>query len=334
MARRSAIFGCAGPALLPPEAAFFRDADPFGFILFARNIETPDQLRALTSDLRAAVGWDAPILIDQEGGRVARMTAPHWRRFPPALDQADKVSPGDFARSFNLRGLLIADDLMSVGIDVNCTPLADIAEAATHPVLLNRLYGRSPAAVTEAARALAEGQADAGVSSVLKHLPGYGRASVDGHLDLPRVSVGRAELDAWDFAPFKALSDMPMGMTAHIVLDVIDKGQPATVSATCMKVIRQDIGFDGLLMTDDISMEALSGSVTERAQASLIAGCDVVLHCNGDLAEMQALAAVCPVLTGPAATRAETALAARPKPAGIDIAACEAEFNAMFKAQS
>ena len=331
MARGAYIFGCAGPKLDPSEARFFREADPLGFILFARNIEDPAQLSALTADLREAVGWNAPILIDQEGGRVARMAAPHWREVPPALDQA--MAAGDQAeRALYLRSALIAHDLQTVGIDVNCTPLADIAEDATHPVLKNRLYGFAPETVIARARAVHEGQLLMGVSSVLKHIPGYGRANVDGHLDLPRVDVPLDALEAWEFAPFRALNDIPMGMTAHIVVDAIDPENSATLSPAVMRYIREDIGFQGLMMTDDISMGALTGPVAERSIAAVRAGCDVVLHCNGEMAEMADVATSLGPLTGPAADRAGIALASRPSRADfryVDIAALEAEFTAI-----
>ncbi|MEM6637235.1 MAG: glycoside hydrolase family 3 N-terminal domain-containing protein [Pseudomonadota bacterium] len=324
------IFGCAGPELDPEEAAFFRDADPWGFIVFARNIKAPDQLRCLTGDLRDSVGRDAPVLIDQEGGRVARMTAPHWRRYPPALDQAASVRPADQARSFFLRGFLIGSELAAVGIDVNCTPLADIAEPATHPILRNRLYGETPDQVTANARALAEGQAAAGVLSVLKHLPGYGRAHVDSHLALPVVDAELSKLTGWDFAPFRALADMPLGMTAHIVLDAVDPGRAATVSQKVIDLIRRDIGFSGFLMTDDISMEALDGDVAARGTAALAAGCDAVLHCNGDRADMDLLMQVCPQLSPEGVERSDRADAARTSPAAIDIDAAASEFEALF----
>ncbi|EBA12072.1 glycoside hydrolase family 3 N-terminal domain-containing protein [Roseobacter sp. CCS2] len=318
------IFGPKGQEITDWERGFFREVQPLGFILFARNIDNPDQLRRLTHDLRDAVQRDAPILIDQEGGRVQRMRSPHWREYLPALDQMAQAH--DPLRTHWIRNRLIAAELHDVGIDANCAPLADIAEDATHPVLKNRLYGYDVETVVAASRTCADAHLAGGVLPILKHIPGYGRASVDSHQHLPRVDAPRAELDAWDFAPFALLNDIPMGMTAHIVFSDIDADAPATTSAKMMEVIRKGIGFDGLLMTDDLSMEALSGRVAERAQASIAAGCDIVLHCNGDAAEMQAVAAASGDMTPAAIIRANRALAMRKTPENIDIPGLEAEL--------
>ncbi|MEJ6402235.1 glycoside hydrolase family 3 N-terminal domain-containing protein [Yoonia sp. 2307UL14-13] len=328
MTLNATIFGPDGQVVTDWERAFFRDTQPLGFILFARNIADPDQLRRLTGELRETVGRDAPILIDQEGGRVQRMRAPHWREYPPALDQMDRAS--DPMRSQWVRNRLIAAELYAVGIDVNCAPLADLVEDATHPVLWNRLYGGDKETVVKAARICAEAHLAGGVLPVLKHIPGYGRASVDSHKDLPRVDVPHAELTARDFAPFKALNDIAMGMTAHIVFSDIDPSAPATTSAKMMRIIREEIGFDGLIMTDDLSMEALSGTPAERAKASISAGCDIVLHCNGDADEMVQVADAAGQMSGAAQTRADRALAQRKSPENIDIPALEAEFAALL----
>ncbi|SEL32419.1 beta-N-acetylhexosaminidase [Pacificibacter marinus] len=319
------ILGCAGLSLSAQEKAFFRDANPWGFILFARNVDTPDQLSRLTQELRDSVGWRAPILIDQEGGRVQRLRAPAWREFLPPLDDIARCD--DPARSMWLRGRLIADDLTGVGIDVNCAPTLDIAGALTHPFLRNRCYGSDAKTVAAMGRAMVDGMAAGGVASVMKHMPGHGRGTADSHKNLPRVTVSRAEL-ANDFAPFQALNDLPMAMSAHIVMEAIDPDLPATQSPACIKVIREDIGFDGLLMTDDVSMQALSGTVQTRGALALAAGCDVVLHCNGDLAEMQSIAEL-GVMCHAAQTRADLAADSRPKPLSIDIAALEAEFQSL-----
>jgi len=300
---------------------------PWGFILFARNIDEPDQLRRLTGALRDAVGWDAPILIDQEGGRVQRMRAPHWREYLPALDQMERAR--DPARAMYLRNLLIAQELHSVGIDVNCAPVADILQPETHPVMKNRCYGYDVATVVSMCREVVRGFLDGGVLPVLKHIPGYGRAVVDGHKDLPTVDVALADLHGLDFAPFKALNDIKMGMTAHIVFPELDD-LPATTSARAMRMIREEIGFDGLIMTDDISMEALSGSIADRSTAALAAGCDLILHCNGEMAEMEAVGEICPVLPDLTRARAEAALAQRQSPAEIDIPAAMAEFDRLI----
>jgi beta-N-acetylhexosaminidase len=319
------IFGPEGLEITEWERGFFREVQPLGFILFARNIDNPDQLRRLTYALREAVQRDAMILIDQEGGRVQRMRSPHWREYLPALDQMAQAA--DPLRARWVRNRLIAAELHDVGIDANCAPLADIAEEATHPILKNRLYGYDVQTVVDACRVCADAHLAGGVLPVLKHIPGYGRASVDSHKDLPRVDAPRGELEAWDFAPFSALTDIPMGMTAHIVFSDIDPANPATTSANMMEVIRKDIGFDGLLMTDDLSMEALSGTIAQRAAASIAAGCDIILHCNGNATEMQAVAQASGTMTDAAITRANRALALRKTPANIDIAALEAELG-------
>ena len=329
MAQTAAIFGCLGPRLRNSEKAFFAETQPWGFILFARNLETPDQVKRLTDNLRNAVGRDVPILIDQEGGRVQRLGPPHWRQWLPPLDQM--AAAGDVGpRSMELRGTLIAQEHLALGIDVNCTPMADIAEDYTHPVLKNRCYGYDVETVTAAAWAVAKGLRAGGVSPVLKHIPGHGRAFVDSHLHLPVVEDHADILRQRDFAPFKALSDLKMGMSAHLVFSAFDGDRPATQSPVMIDLIRDEIGFQGLLMTDDISMEALDGSLTERATASLTAGCDMVLHCNGDLDEMQDIAAAAGSLDGQARLRADAALSDRPDPKSIDIRAIEAELDALL----
>lgn len=329
MARTAVITGCEGLVLSDWEKAHFRALNPWGFILFARNIDTPDQLRALTSDLRDTVGWQAPILIDQEGGRVQRMGPPHWRSYLPALDQMQRAR--DPVRAQWLRNRLIAQDLHDVGIDVNCAPLADIAQNDTHPFLRNRLYGTDVATVVAAARTCAEAHLAGGVLPVLKHMPGHGQAQVDSHLDLPSVRTDLATLLAQDFAPFRALNDMAMGMTCHLVFTAIDPHNPATTSAKMIRLIRQDIGFGGLIMTDDIGMQALSGTLPQRGVAALTAGCDLVLHCNGDRAEQLAMAAALPVMTPDAVRRADDALLQRKSPVPIDISACSAELDALLR---
>ncbi len=330
------IFAPAGPDLTAEEAAFFRAADPFGFILFQRNCETPDQLRRLTGDLRAAVGRNAPILIDQEGGRVQRMRAPHWREWMPPLDQVESFSGPEkvktpAARAMYLRGLLIGSELMAHGIDTNCAPSADIAWPGTHPFLQNRCYGRDAGTVTAMARACAQGLADAGCLPVLKHAPGHGRATTDSHKALPRIDAPLADLGQTDFVPFRALADLPMVMTAHIILPEIDPEAPVTQSAEGIRLLRDQLGLTGLLMTDDISMGALSGPVAERAARALEAGCDLILHCNGDLAEMQSLAVAAGTLSDAAAKRADIAVSDRRPPTDIDIQAVEAEFTTLIK---
>jgi beta-N-acetylhexosaminidase len=326
------VLGCEGPHLGPDEAAFFRAADPWGFILFARNVETPDQLCRLTGDLRAAVGRDAAVLIDQEGGRVQRLRAPHWRDWLAPFDQVARSRPGLAARGLWLRYRLIADELRAVGIDVDCAPVADIAGPDTHPFLRNRCFGSDAATVTAAARAAAEGLLAGGVLPVIKHLPGHGRAVVDSHHDLPRVSAPLADLEATDFAPFRALADLPVAMTGHIVLDAVDRDRPATASAAVIALIRDRIGFGGLLLSDDLSMQALSGPIGARAGAAIGAGCDLALHCNGDRDEAGAVVAAAGGLGGAALRRAAAALARRDavRPEAIDSAALAAELAAIL----
>ena len=267
------------------------------------------------------------MLIDQEGGRVQRLRPPHWRAWRPPLEDAARAS--DPSRAMALRYRIIGQELRALGIDVNAVPCADLARPRTHPFLRNRCYGETVADVTRIARAVVDGCLAGGVLPVLKHLPGHGRAQADSHLHLPRVAAPEAALAATDFAPFRALADLPLGMTAHVVYEGLGQSGPATQAPDMIRLIRDDLGFGGLLMTDDIGMDALAGPVEARAAAALAAGCDVVLHCNGDAAEIAAVARSCGPLTGPAQTRARAALAARPPAAPVDIAARVAEFESL-----
>ena len=327
------ITGIEGPSLSGTERAFLRDADPWGFILFRRNVDTPGQVRALVAELRDTVGRNAPVLIDQEGGRVQRLAPPHWPSYPPgafygAIYERDRAA-GLAAAKLGAR--LIASDLFALGIDVDCLPLADVPVSEADPVIGNRAYGMTPAKVAAIGAAVAQGLIEGGVLPVLKHIPGHGRATADSHHRLPVVEADRATLESSDFAAFRPLAKLPLGMTAHVVFSAIDPVAPATTSGTMVReVIRQYIGFDGLLMSDDVSMNALSGTLAERTRAALRAGCDVVLHCNGKLDEMQAVAQESPPLAGDAARRADAALAARRKPADFDIAAAREEFAALM----
>ena len=314
----AAIFGCEGLRLSAAEKQFFRAADPWGFILFARNLETPDQIRALCDDLRDTVGREAVILIDQEGGRVARLRAPHWLEWLPALEQMDKAGPVNGPRSMWIRARLIAAELRDLGIDTNCAPIADLPVDGVHDIIRNRCYGRDVDTVVAAARQVADGLLAGGVLPVLKHIPGHGRPKTDSHLELPRTDAPFEDLHSTDFATFRALADLPMGMTAHVVYDAVDPDLCATVSPTVISMIRRDIGFDGLLMTDDLSMKALSGTLTGKVTAALAAGCDVMLHCNGDLAEMAEVAQAAGRLSSFAAKRAKRALALRTAPQALD----------------
>ncbi|MGJ8625316.1 MAG: beta-N-acetylhexosaminidase [Sulfitobacter sp.] len=322
------ILDATGQRLTADEKAFFRDANPFGFILFARNIDNPDQVRALCDDLREAAGHDAIITIDQEGGRVQRMRAPHWREWLPPLDFV--AIAGECAEeAMTLKYRIIADELRSVGIDSNCAPMVDVAGPATHEFLRNRCYGSDPSRVAAMGRAAANGMLAGGVLPVVKHMPGHGRATMDSHFDLPRVDAARSDLDVLDFAPFKALNDLPMGMTAHLVYDVIDP-HPATLSPKVMRLIRNDIGFDNLIMTDDISMKALSGTPAENAKGALAAGCDVVLYCNAPLEDRRQVAEAAGEMSDAAQTRAIRALSMRKTPEDIDISALDAQLEALL----
>ncbi|SFD98427.1 glycoside hydrolase family 3 N-terminal domain-containing protein [Roseivivax sediminis] len=327
MSYGAAILGCAGTRLSGAEKRFFRDADPFGYILFARNLEDAGQIRALTAELREAVGRAAPIFIDQEGGRVQRLRPPLARDWPPPFDHVrqHRLHAG---RAMYLRYRIIAAELRALGIDGNCAPMLDVARPDTHPFLRNRCYGETRDLVIEIGRAVAQGHLDGGVLPVMKHMPGHGLAQRDSHHALPRITQSDAELDATDFAAFRPFADLPLGMTAHLVFEALDP-EPATVSPRMIALIRERLGFDGFLMTDDISMEALSGSVPERGRASIEAGCDAVLHCNGDMTEMLALMRYVGTMGDAAEARAEAALAARRAAPDVDIADLADQLEAL-----
>ena len=326
---RAFITGVAGSALSDEERDFLREAQPWGLIVFTRNIATADQLRRLIGDCRAALGRDAPALIDQEGGRVQRLGPPHWPQYPPGAAYGalyDRNRDRGLAAA-RLGGRLIASDLAALGIDVDCLPLGDIPVPGADPIIGDRAYGTTPDKVAAIAAAIAAGLAEGGVLPVLKHIPGHGRAPADSHKRLPVVATGRATLEATDFAALRALSALAMGMTAHVVFSALDPVAPATTSARIVgDVIRGSIGFQGLLMSDDVSMGALSGTIAGRASAAIAAGCDMILHCNGELAEMREVAAAVPVLAGAAAHRAEAALNAKRPPAPIDLTSSRATF--------
>jgi beta-N-acetylhexosaminidase len=290
---RAVILGCAGPRLSAEERGFFARFNPLGFILFARNVEAPDQLRALIGELRQSVGRaDAPVLIDQEGGRVQRLRPPRWRAAPPAarfgeLALRDSAAASEAAR---LNAQLIGAELAELGIDTVCAPVLDLRFPGAHEVIGDRAFSADPEIVSLLGRASCEGFFAAGVTPIVKHSPGHGRGMVDSHLSLPVVEASRAELERTDFRPFKALADMPWAMTAHVVYRAIDADRPATTSPLVIgQVIRGHIGFDGVLIGDDLSMEALHGSIAERARATMAAGCDLALHCNGKMDEMKVL---------------------------------------------
>jgi beta-N-acetylhexosaminidase len=289
----AAIFGCAGPVLTEAEKAFFAKTDPFGFILFTRNIETPDQVRALVRSLRETVGREAPVLIDQEGGRVQRLRPPHWASRPPMV-KFGKLAERDLPqarRAARLNAHLIAAELRSLGIDVDCAPLVDVPVQGADTIIGDRAFGSDPMLVADLGRAVMDGLLDGGVMPIVKHIPGHGRAMVDSHKALPIVTADRATLESSDFVPFRALRDAPWAMTAHVIYAAYDDHRPATLSPVVIRdVIRGFIGCDAVLLSDDLSMHALSGSFADRTRFALEAGCDVVLHCNGDMDEMKGVA--------------------------------------------
>ena len=334
MSAKAFISGCAGPELSRDEIAFFRHHRPFGLILFQRNCRAPDEVRTLVAAFRDAVGRaDAPVLIDQEGGRVRRLRPPHWPDYPAAaaLGALHAADPAAGVRAAWLHGRLIAADLLDLGIDVDCAPVLDVATPGTSEAIGDRSFGGDPARVAALGRALAEGLMDGGVLPVMKHLPGQGRATSDSHIGLPVVGDAADVLERSDFVPFAALADLPMAMTAHIVYSAIDPARPATISPVVIRdMIRGRIGFDGLLISDDVSMHALSGDYGERAAAIHDAGCDIVLHCNGRPEEMLAVADAAPELAGYSGERAARALQARRVPVPFDRAAARDDYRALL----
>ncbi|HKK35884.1 MAG TPA: glycoside hydrolase family 3 N-terminal domain-containing protein [Paracoccaceae bacterium] len=330
-APRAIILDCAGPALPPDERAFLRDADPWGFILFARHVETPEQVARLCGELRDAVGRDAPVLIDQEGGRVARLKPPHWREWPWMSAMRAGLAPEAMDEALRWRFRLIARELRALGVDVDCMPMADLPVAGAHRIVTDRALGDTAEAVGRRARIVADALLAGGVLPVLKHLPGHGRAFADSHAALPRVRASLEALRETDFAAFRPVADLPLGMTAHVAFDALG-GDAATVSPEAIRAIREEIGFDGLLMTDDLAMEALGGGMGARARASLAAGCDALLLCNADRAAQAEALAETPELAGAALARAEAALAARRPPEPFDEAEAEARHARIVKA--
>jgi len=328
------IYGCAGPRLAAAEARFFRDADPYGFILFQRNCQTPDQVRALVAELRAAVGRaSAPVLIDQEGGRVARLKPPHWRAAPPAaaFGALARASLSEARRAVRLNARLLALELAELGITVDCAPVLDVPVEGSHDIIGDRAFARDPALVAELGREAIDGFLEAGVLPVVKHVPGHGRATADSHLDLPVVETDRATLEASDFLPFRRLNDAPWAMTAHVLYRALDPLAATSVSPRVVgDIIRGHIGFDGVLLSDDLSMKALSGDFRERTRAVLAAGCDIALHCNGEMAEMTAIAEAAEPLSDPAMRRLARAEARRAAAPAWDRAAMLAELGALL----
>jgi len=307
-----AIFGLAGLTLTDDERAFFRECDPAGYILFGRNIEMPDQVRALTDELRTIHGRDKLLIsIDQEGGRVARMRPPHFSPFPAgsAFDALYEMAPSSAIAAARMNAHAMGIELAEAGITVDYYPSLDVRQHGAHDVIGDRSFGYEPLRVAAIGRAILEGLSAAGVAGCIKHMPGHGRSAVDTHKELPTVTASEAELE-FDLAPFKALADTPIGMTGHLVFPVWDAELPATQSPTVIReVIRGKIGFNGLLLTDDLDMEALSGSVPERAERSVAAGCDIALNCWAKMDDMVGIARRLPAMSDATAARLQRALA-------------------------
>ncbi len=325
---RACIFGLSGTELLAEERAFFAEAQPLGFILFRRNVDTPAQVRALTDSLKACVDHAPLILIDQEGGRVRRLRPPHWPDYPPAAHFRDFArSPEEERELVRLGARLMAYDLRDLGINVDCAPVLDVPQPGAHDIIGDRAYGTTRETVAVMGRAACEGFLAGGVLPIVKHIPGHGRAGADSHAALPIVDTAYDDILATDFYPFQVCADMPLAMTAHVLYRAIDKKHPATTSKKAIRLIRDVIGFDGLLICDDLSMNALSGHLSRRARDSVRAGCDVLLHCNGSLAQMSEVIAETPRLKGHALRRTEAALRRMLKtPEPLDLAAARARL--------
>jgi beta-N-acetylhexosaminidase len=328
--QRAFITGVAGETLTEEERRFVREARPAGLILFARNCREAEQIRTLVADFKAAAGDDVLVLIDQEGGRVQRLKPPVARRLPPARAFATMYAadPEAAVRAAHAVSRLVASELTALGINTNCAPVLDVPCEGSHDIIGDRAYGREPATVIALGRAVAEGLMAGGVLPVVKHVPGHGRAGADSHLDLPVVDTGAAELDKIDFVPFRALADLPAAMTAHVVFSAIDAGAPASVSRiVTQRIIREAIGFGGLLMSDDLSMKALTGTMRSRAEAVIEAGSDLALHCNGNLAEMREVVEGVPKLQGKALERLERARAVLQVSRELNVAEAEAALD-------
>lgn len=334
---RPVIVGVAGPTLSAAERALFERLVPFGFILFARNIQDPGQVTALNRELAALLPHTpAPILIDQEGGRVQRLKPPHWRQAPPAADVAALYArdPEAGLRAATLNARLMAEELRPLGFSVDCAPCLDLARPETHVAIGNRAHGADPDQVSALGRAVIEGLEAGGLLPVIKHMPGHGRATVDSHLQLPRIEAGRSVLEASDFRPFRTLAErVGLGMTGHLLLPAFDPDRPATVSPAVIDwVIRQEIGFDGLLLSDDLCMQALAGGPGDRVAACLAAGCDIALYCSGDLEENRQALAAAPAIAAPAWQRWNRALARCRPVAELDAAAALNELQGLMSA--
>lgn len=316
------ITGIKGARLNAAERKFIRKHDPYGFILFKRNCEKPDQIKALTSELRNITGRDAPILIDQEGGRVARLRGPNYAPLPPMRVFGDlyKKNKTRAKKALTLNVQIIAAELLALGIDVDCIPVLDIPVRGADNIIGDRAFGVDPKIVSELGRVAVDAACAAGLTPIIKHIPGHGRAMCDSHLDLPVVDTPLKTLAGTDFVPFAKLNDAPWAMLAHVVFNALDDRNPASLSPAVIEYIRSKIGFDGVLIGDDLSMKALRGSYTVRAEKTLAAGADLALHCNGNLAQMEKVAAGCAEITAKSAARLKTGRAKLGRKIRADLA--------------
>jgi len=332
---KAVIFGCSGAALTGAEKRFFSDVCPTGFILFERNCKEKRQVLRLVAELKEITGRSAtPILIDQEGGRVQRLKPPHWRAAPAASVFAALAEKDlDLAlEAVWLNAALIAAELSDLGITVDCAPVLDVPQPGAHDVIGDRAFGSEPGLIAALGKAMAQGLLDGGILPVIKHLPGHGRAVSDSHKELPVVDARPGELETADYPPFQALADMPWAMTAHVIYTALDADNPATTSATVIsEIIRGLIGFDGVLVSDDIGMKALSGPFDERASSSLAAGCDLALHCSGDMTEMEETIKGIGILTADGLARIEKAETMRGTPVELDAEAARARLDNILK---
>jgi len=334
MRNLAVIYGLQGPKLTTAEKTFFRDARPWGFILFARNIETPAQVRSLTYSLREVVGRNCLIFIDQEGGRVQRLKPPHWHNYP-SLGQVTSqyhLKPRKIRRAVFLHHRLIAADLRAIGITANCSPVLDIPVKDADPIISDRALGTTASDVIDLAQPAMAGLLIGGVAPVIKHIPGHGRAKVDSHKALPVISNWLPKLLATDFKPFKDLNEAPMAMTAHLIVENIDKTTPVTLSRKSIDFIRKRLKFDGLLMSDDLDMKALSGNLTSITRQALNAGCDIALQCSGKLPAMVEVAKGCRYLDGKSLERARLAELCAEEPRDFDYDSAFLEYLELIDA--
>ena len=335
MSELAVILGLSGPKLTDAERVFFRDANPWAFILFARNIENPEQLRRLTSDLREAVGRDCLIFVDQEGGRVQRLTTPHWRKYPSGavFSQLHAQSPKLGKRAAYLSYRLIADDLRRVGITADCAPVLDLPQENANPIISDRAFGEQTDKIIDIAHAVMAGLMSGGVAPVIKHIPGHGRAKVDSHKALPYIDTSRQEIESTDFIPFRALSEAPMAMTAHAVYECSSRSALTVSKKSLIELVRGAIGFNGLLMSDDLDMKALKGGLTRKTERALAAGCDVALQCSGQLIDMVQVAKGAILLSGRAKRRAIVAELCAEHITPFDREAAISEFDTILSGQ-